>query len=175
MSHPHDSLGHPRSEDDHVESRTVVLVGLGALFTFVVASLAAMAYLRHEVLARPAPGLPPELGQTKIALVEQSLFFDGNQLRGDRDRAGRLARLNGQGWVDRARGVAHIPVAEAMALVAAGARLPPSQPPSAPPLGAAHGGVDAPSVPIATPAAGAAPAAGPKGAPKAAPAPGGPR
>jgi hypothetical protein len=169
MSHPHHSSGHPRSEDDRVESRTVVLVGLAALFTFVVAALAAMAYLRHEVLTRPAPGLPPELGQTKIALVEQSLFFDGNQLRGDKDRAARLARLNGQGWVDRARGVAHIPIEEAMALVVAGARLPPSQPPSAPPLGAAHGGVDAPSAPMAWPAAAAPDQSAPRVPPHAPP------
>lgn len=155
MSEPNHGPGHPRSEDDHVESRTVVLVGLAALLVFVVAALAAMAYLRHEVLARPAPGLPPELGQTKIALVEQSLFFDGNRLRADVDRAARLARLNGHGWVDRARGVAHIPIEEAMALVAAGARPPPSQPPSAPALGAARGGVDAPSAPMASAAAAA--------------------
>ncbi len=155
MSHPHDSAAHPRSEDDHVDSRAVVLVGLAALFTFTVAGLIAMAYLRHEALARPAPALPPELGQTKIALVEQSLLFDGAVLRGDRDRAARLARLNGAGWVDRAAGVAHIPIEDAMALVAAGARPPRAAPPVAPPLGALRGGVDAPSVPLAPPFAAA--------------------
>ena len=155
MSDLHDGTAHPRAEDDRVDSRTVVLVGVGALVTFLVASLAAMAYLRHEVQARPPAGLPPELGQTKIALVEQSPFFDAAGLRGDRDRAARLARLNGQGWVDRARGVAHIPIEEAMALVVAGARPPASQPPTAPPLGALRGGVDAPAAPMTTPAAAA--------------------
>jgi hypothetical protein len=129
----------------------VVLVGLAALLTFAVASFVAMAYLRHEAGAHPAPALPPELGRTKIALVEQSLFSDGNALRGEKDRAARLARLNGRGWVDRARGVAHIPIEEAMALVAAGARPPPGRPPGAPPLGALRGGADAPSVPLAPP------------------------
>jgi len=151
MSHPHDSTAHPRSEDDRVDSRAVLLVGLAALFTFTVAALVAMSYLRHEALTRPAPALPPELGQTKIGLVEQSLFFDGNVLRGDKDRAARLARLHGWGWVDRAAGVAHIPIEEAMALVAAGARAPRAEPPVAPPLGALRGGADAPSVPLAPP------------------------
>lgn len=151
MSHPHDSTAHPRSQDDHVESRKVVLVGVGALVTFAVASLLAMAYLRGEILARPAAALPPELGRTKIGLVEQTPFFEGTALRGERDRAARLARLNGWGWVDRAAGVAHIPIEEAMALVAAGARLPPADPPVAPPIGALRGGADAPSVPLAPP------------------------
>ncbi len=170
MSHPHDSAGHPRAEDDHVESRTVVLVGVGALLSFTVAALAVMAYLRLDVAGRPAPTLPPELGQTKIALVEQSLFFDGNLLRGEKDRAARLARLQAWGWVDRARGVAHIPIEEAMTLVAQGARLPRAAPPVAPPLGAAHGGVDAPSVPV-TPPIETAPARAVPGAPAAAPKP----
>lgn len=153
MSHQHDSSAHPRSEDDHVESRAVVLIGAGALAIFLVAGLSAMAYLRMESARRPAPPLPAELGQTKIALVEQSLFADGTPLRGERDRTARLARLNGWGWVDRAAGVAHIPIDEAMALVVQGARVARAEPPVAPPLGAAHGGVDAPSVPVAGPAA----------------------
>jgi hypothetical protein len=151
MSHLHDGTAHPRAEDDHVDSRTVVLVGVGALFTFTVAALVALAYLRHEILVRPAPALPPELGRTKIGLVEQSPFFDGGALRGEKDRAARLARLNGWGWVDRAAGVAHIPIEEAMKLVAAGARAPRAEPPVAPPLGALRGGADAPSVPLAPP------------------------
>jgi hypothetical protein len=151
MSHAPDSTAHPRAEDDHVNSRLVVLVGVGALLIFTAAALLAMAYLKHERGLRPAPVLPAELGQTKIGLVEQSLFFDGNVLRGDKDRADRRARLDGLGWVDRAAGVAHIPIADAMTLAAAGVRPAASTPPSAPPLGAAHGGVDAPSVPVAPP------------------------
>ncbi len=151
MSQAHDHSAHPRSEDDHVDSRAVALVGLGALVTFTVAALIAIGYLRHEAAAHPAPALPPELGQTKIGLVEQSLFHDGNVLRGDKDRAARLARLNGWGWVDRAAGVAHIPIEEAMALVAAGDRAPRASPPSAPPLGTLRGGADAPAAPFGGP------------------------
>jgi len=165
MSHPPDSTAHPRAEEDRVDSRTVVMVGVGALALFVLASLAAGAYLHHQNGQHPAAPLPPELGQTKIALVEQSLFFDGNVLRGDRDRAARRARLDGWGWVDQAHGVAHIPIAEAMALVSAGVRAVRAEPSLAPPYGAARGGVDAPSVPIAAPTeAPVHPAPPPKGA-----------
>lgn len=158
MSQTHDSSAHPRTEDDRVDSRAVLLVGLAALVIFAAAGAAAGIYLQKTTAARPAAGLPPEIGQTKIALVEQSLFYDGNVLRADRDRAARQARLDGAGWVDQARGVAHIPIADAMALVAAGVRVPAANPPVAPPLSTLRGGADAPSVPVA-PAASKAPAA----------------
>jgi hypothetical protein len=162
MSHPPESTAHPRAEEDRVDSRTVALVGVGALVIFTLASLAASAYLRLRSGERPALPLPPEIGQSKIALVEQDLFFDGNVLRGDLDRAARRARLEGYGWVDQARGVAHIPIAEAMALVAGGARPPRAEPSLAPPYSAARGGVDAPSVPIAAPGEAPQPGLAPK-------------
>jgi len=151
MSQSDHGTAHPRAEEDRIASRTIALVGAGGLVLFLAAALATMAFLstrnqRHEW--RP---LPPELGRSKIGLVEQDPFFEGVPLRGDRDRAARQARLDGWGWVDRARGLAHIPIAEAMSLVAAGVRPPGGGEPLTPPRGAAHGGVDAPSVPIAAP------------------------
>ena len=149
MSETSHGTGHPRAEDDRVDSRTVVLVGAGGLLLFLVAALAAMSFLaasdrRHEW--RP---LPRELGRSKIGLVEQDPFFEGVPLRADLDRTARQARLAGWGWVDQAHGLAHIPIDEAMRLVAAGARPPRGVEPLPPPFGAARGGVDAPSVPVA--------------------------
>jgi hypothetical protein len=149
MSHPPDVSAHPRAEEDRVDSRTVMLVGVGSLVVFTLAGLAASAYLRLKSGEHPALPLPPEIGQSKIGLVEQNLFFDGNVLRGEQDRTARRARLQGWGWVDQAHGVAHIPIEEAMALTAAGVRQARGEPPVAPPYGAARGGVDAPSVPVA--------------------------
>jgi hypothetical protein len=169
MSSEHDTSAHPRSEDDHIDSKAVLLVGFGSLVVFTLAGLAAVGYLRVREAERPPPPLPAEIGSTKIALVEQQLFESG-PLRGDRVRSAQLARLHGAGWVDRAAAVAHIPIEDAMALVATGQRAAPSQPPTAPPLGAVHGGVDAPSVAIAAaPAApgGAAPAPAAKAPPAA--------
>jgi hypothetical protein len=151
MSHAHDASAHPRTEEDRIDSRTVVLVGVGSLVVFALASLAAGAYLYQRTADRAGPPLPAELGQSKIALVEQRLF-DLPQ-RGAIDRAARLQRLGSYGWVDQGKQVAHLPIEVAMELVAAGVRATPTVPPTAPPLSSQHGGVDAPSVPIAAPAA----------------------
>jgi len=158
MSHAHDASAHPKTEDDRIDSRTVLLVGVGALVVFVLAGLAASTYLTHVVAERPGPPLPAEIGQTKIGLVEQKLF--DQPLRGAADKAARLKRLGAYGWVDQGKQVAHLPIDVAMELVAAGVRATPTVPPTAPPLSAIHGGVDAPSVPVAgEPAATPAPAA----------------
>ena len=47
----------------------VVLVGVGALLTFLVAALAVTAYLRHEVLGRPARRLADDRGAGLAQLV----------------------------------------------------------------------------------------------------------
>jgi hypothetical protein len=152
MSHPHDSGAHPRAENDHVDSRSVLLVGFGALAIFILAGAATVGWIRHSNAATPQAALPAEVGQSKIGLVEQQLF-DTN-LRGARDRAARQAHLDSYGWVDHQAGVLHIPIDQAMALVAQGVRVPAGQLPLPPPLGAVNGGVDAPgATPAAAPAA----------------------
>ena len=156
MSHPHDSGAHPRSENDRVDSRAVLLVGFGALAIFVLAGAGSVAWIRHSNAVTPQAALPPEIGQDKIGLVEQQLF-DTN-LRGARDRAARQAHLEGYGWVDSQAGVLHIPVARAMELVSQGVRVPAGQEPRPPALGAANGGVDAPGATPAAPPAASRPA-----------------
>ena len=166
MSHAHDPSAHPKTEDDRIDSRTVLLVGVGALLVFALGGLASSAFLRHRVSERPGPPLPAELGQSKIAMVEQRLF--ALPQRGAIDRTARLERLGSYGWVDREKEVAHLPIEVAMALVASGVRATPTVPPPAPPLSALHGGVDAPSVPVAgePPVPPSRPAAAAKGARK---------
>jgi hypothetical protein len=151
MSHPHDSGAHPRSENDRVDSRSVLLVGFGALAIFLLAGAGSIAWIRHSNAVTPQAALPPEVGQDKIGLVEQRLF--NTDLRGGRDRAARLAHLEGYGWVDAQAGVVHIPVTKAMELVSQGVRVPAGQSPAPPPLGAANGGVDAPGATPPAPAA----------------------
>jgi len=162
MSQPDHAGAHPRSEDDRVDSRAVLLVGFGALAIFLLAAGASIAWIHHSNAVTPQAALPPEVGQSKVGLVEQQLF--GTHLRGARDRAAQRARLDGYGWVDRQAGVLHIPIAAAMELVSRGVRVPAGEAPLPPPIGAANGGVDAPGAsPAAAPGQGAPPTAKPRG------------
>jgi hypothetical protein len=109
-----------RSEDDHVPSLTLVKVGVGALLIFFLGGLAAVSYLRAKQDEAGPAVIPPEIGQSKIGLVEQQQF--GLVARGERARATQLKRLGSYGWVDEKAGVAHIPIDLAMRLVAEGVR-----------------------------------------------------
>jgi hypothetical protein len=117
-----------RSEEDAIASGRIIAVGVSALVIFLVASL-----ITSFALARRAGRygqLPPEIGQSKIGLVEQQPFELAD--RGQRERAAGLEHLRGYGWSDRDAGLAFIPVERAIDLVVKGARPPPGPPP--PPL-----------------------------------------
>jgi hypothetical protein len=126
MTDPHAThgAGHDvRSEDDRISTGKIVAVGVGSLLVFFLAGLAASAYLNvREGQHGPVP-IPPEVGQSKIGLVEQQDF--DLAVRGQRDRAARLERLGSFGWVDRPAGVAHVPIDLAMELAAKGVRAAP--------------------------------------------------
>ena len=112
-----------RSEDDRIHTGKVVFVGVASLVIFFIASwIAASYYLTRRADHGPLP-VPPEIGQSKIGLVEQTVF--DLQVRGQRDRAARLERLSSFGWVDRDAGIVHMPIDRAMDLVAQGVRPAP--------------------------------------------------
>lgn len=126
MSAQHEPTAHAahdhgvRAEEDRVPVLRLVLVGVAALVIFFIGSLAAVSYLRYRQAERGPIPVPPEVGQSKIGLVEQQQF--DMSLRSDRAKAKQLERLGSLGWVDRQAGVAHIPIDVAMQLVAQGAR-----------------------------------------------------
>lgn len=113
-----------RSEEDRVPVLRLVLVGVAALVIFFLGSLAAVEYLRARQAERGAIAVPPEIGQSKIGLVEQQQF--DMSLRADRAKAKQVQRLGSLGWVDRQAGVAHLPIDVAMQLVAQGVRPGPA-------------------------------------------------
>lgn len=110
-----------RSEDDRFSGAWVVGVGVAALVLFTAASIVTSVYMQRRLDAHGPIAIPPEVGDNKIGLVEQQLF-GGGPLRGERAKARDVARLNSLGWVDRDAGVAHLPIEDAMQLVAGGAR-----------------------------------------------------
>lgn len=137
MSAPHHDLqGHDhgvRSEEDQVNALKIVLVGVGALFIFFLGSWAAVAYLGARMEAHGPVNVPPEIGLSKIGLVEQQPFAQA--VRGERAKARQRERLDSYGWVDRQAGVVHIPIEEAMRLVASGVRPGPASDGVPPPGG----------------------------------------
>jgi len=123
--------GRVRSEEDHVATTKVVAVGVGALVVFFLASYVTLSYLRVREGDRPLLPVPPELGQSKIGLVEQQLFESTR--RGELDREARRSRLGSYGWVDKRAGVVRIPIERAMELTAQGVRPSPGAPGGATP------------------------------------------
>ncbi len=131
MTDPHGAQGEPhgavRSEEDRISTGKIVAVGVGSLVIFFVASLITSMYQQARLGEHGPIPIPPEVGQSKIGIVEQQQF--DLAVRGKRDRAARLERLESFGWVDRSAGIAHVPIDLAMQLVAKGVRASPGPPP----------------------------------------------
>lgn len=123
-AHAHGAV---RSEEDRISTPKIVAVGVASLVLFIAAGLVVTKYFYDQRSARPGPPVPAEIGRSKIGMVEQQLF--DRAVRGERDRAARLERLGSFGWVDRRAGVAHIPIEQAMELVAKGVRARPGEAP----------------------------------------------
>lgn len=121
-----------RSEEDRISTAPIVAVGVASLVIFFIASFVTVRYWADTRAAAGPYRIPAEVGDSKIGMVEQQLF-NGGPLRGERQRARKLERLGSHGWVDEAAGVAHLPIEEAMSLVARGVRpMPAPQPDAAP-------------------------------------------
>lgn len=146
MSHSHShstgSDGQTHVGNDEMNLKKIVAVGVVALIVFAVGIVAAyflwvgqIADVRKDGAEKPRA----ELGKSEIGIVDQALFSDDNRL--DVWRAEHKKRLETYGWIDKAKGIAHMPIEQAMAKVIAsppdiaGEGVPPSNvaPPSAPP------------------------------------------
>jgi len=63
---------------------------------------------------------PSEIGRAEIGIVEQRLFE--LQLEAQRKRQEQLKRLNSYGWVDRQKGLIHLPIDRAIELMVSESR-----------------------------------------------------
>jgi hypothetical protein len=110
-----------RQEEDIVAERTITRVALLALGISVVAVLVSTALLgksgQDNLGGGPAERVEKHgyVAPQSIGLIEQTLIE--HEEEGLQRRALQNARLESYGWVDRANGVAHIPIERAMALV----------------------------------------------------------
>jgi hypothetical protein len=103
--------------------RNVLLVGAGAA-VLLVFSLGACALAFHLLSqSRPMQWMPP-LGIVAAPNLKPLERFPAPHLTIDDDHAQRIhlyaaqnQRLNSYGWVDRSRGIVHIPIDQAMKLI----------------------------------------------------------
>jgi hypothetical protein len=117
MSSQHTNDAHPpgHESEDQIDYTKVILVGVASLFAFALGTVWAVGILHHETeKAHAATGVPrqPLLGRPEIGIVDQVLFEGDHRLA--TWRAERAERLNGYGWVDRSKGIVHIPIERAM-------------------------------------------------------------
>ncbi len=120
--HTHHGMGADNGADDQIDFKKVIAIGLISLVVFALGTFWAVTILHRETArAHAATGVsrPPMLGQSEIGIVDQVLFTGDHRLADW--RAERAARLNGYGWVDRSKGIVHIPIEKAIDEVIAGA------------------------------------------------------
>ena len=109
----------PPGEPDNVSGPGATRILLGGLVILAASILWAFWLLSHDLAALGHPRSSPN-GVVVVAArsngrVEQTLIED-NASGWDRRRAAERA-LSGYRWVDRGRGILHIPIDQAMALV----------------------------------------------------------
>jgi hypothetical protein len=121
---PANAHPHGKTSEDEIDYGKIILVAIVSLIVFALSTVWAAMILRKESgrITEAGPGsavAPAEIGRSEIGIVDQIPFEVDQRL--SIWRAERAARLNGYGWVDRSKGIAHIPIERAMDAVATGA------------------------------------------------------
>ncbi len=122
LHHTHHGMGADNGADDQIDFKKVIAVGVISLIVFALGTFWAVTILHRETARAHAAGgvsRPPMLGRSEIGIVDQVLFSGDHRLADW--RAERSARLNGYGWVDRSKGIVHIPIEKAIDEVLSGA------------------------------------------------------
>jgi hypothetical protein len=114
---------HAHGGEDEIAYGKVIGVGVVSLAIFALSILWASRILTRETERNEeATGVthrPARVEQEEIGIVDQVPFSVDKRLH--RWKAEHAARLNGYGWVDRSKGIAHVPIEQAMEAVAGGA------------------------------------------------------
>jgi hypothetical protein len=102
--------GRPDYERSDVSVRLIAAIGGGLALLFIGSPLLLRAAF-DQPPAAPATPVPPAPRLQSNPSADWSAF-----------RAEQMTRLNGERWVDREHGIAHIPIDDAMRLLAARGR-----------------------------------------------------
>src|SRR6185369_869252 len=118
---------------DRIDFTKVIAVGVVSLIIFALSSWWAYTILRGEriqLTARRGDAPPPaEMGKPEIGIVDQVPFDKDHRL--EVWKKDQKDRLESYGWIDRKRGLIHVPIEQAMAEVVAGAAPGPAAVPAA--------------------------------------------
>jgi hypothetical protein len=112
------SLPHEVSEDtdDGINLKKIILVGAISLVVFALSAVVAWWMLREDnavFAARGVAATPRGLNKLQeVGLVDVAHFDDDHRL--EQWRAAKAKAATSYGWVDRNKGIVHIPIEEAM-------------------------------------------------------------
>ena len=112
-AHPHPPEN--PSNEDGVNIKKMVLVGVASLAIFAASAVIAAIILDHDNATFAARGVAPKgakIGMPEIGIVDTVDFAEDHRL--EAWRADKARVLGSYGWVDRSRGLIHIPIAQAM-------------------------------------------------------------
>jgi hypothetical protein len=107
---------HVPGTDDDVNIGKIVIIGVVSLLIFALSAVVAHLILRRDEAELQRRGVAPLMRglakRQEIGIIDNIPFDADGRL--DRWRAEKARALNSYGWVDRQKGVIHIPVEEAM-------------------------------------------------------------
>lgn len=109
----------PLPEETPLPFGKIAVVSVVTLVTFTVFVVFTDRIRQHqnaETAGAVAP-TPAQVGKPEIGIVDQTLFE--TEHRAADERRSKLERLSTYGWVDRERGLIHIPIERAMEQVRA--------------------------------------------------------
>lgn len=113
---------HAHQSEDQIDFKKVVAVGVVSLLLFAACTVWAVIILHRETarLTEERGTSPKALsaGKDEIGIVDVIPFDSDRRL--ERWQKERSQRLNSYGWVDRKRGIIHVPIDKAMEEIASG-------------------------------------------------------
>jgi hypothetical protein len=122
MAHSHSNPANPETPvaGKDMNLKRIMLVWVVSLSVFALGIIWAyylMVARVNEIHARGVRTAPTEIGKAEIGIVDQVLFSTDHRL--DDWKAMHRKRLETFGWSDKAKGLAHIPIEQAMQKVIA--------------------------------------------------------
>ncbi len=113
---PHSTGASPSPDGDGMNILKIVVIGVVSLVIFAVSAVIAALILDVDETAMQAKGIAPIpqdiLKKEEIGIIDYTQFDADTRLA--TWRADKEQKLASYGWVDRKKGLIHIPIADAV-------------------------------------------------------------